>query len=290
MRRAWIIGIAVSLGVVQVHLAHAVVSGSASELVERGYARLAQARLVAESAIRERLLRVATAAFKEAYQTETAGPTVQVHALLGAAQAYLLVQFPRRVFPFLWQATPLQRAEKSLQQALFLQPDNAAAALLLGIVYWRQAAQAAGQQGDTLERSKHYLTQATVLGVPIRLSHTPGRQEDPGTWFGVEDTVLALRYVDARGVGRMDDLILVYQSAASEPMFGVVVTGRQAHPLILDATTGALAPHGLLEAVTTIPQPGQQPILVIHLRQGAQLMDLRFTWDGARFVSLPALP
>ena len=153
MRQAWIIGLAVSLGVLQVHLALAVVSEPAPEHVERGYALLAQARLEAESATRERLLTEAIAAFKEAYQSEPTDPTMQVQALLGAAQAYLLVQSPRRVFPFLWQATPLQRAEKNLQQALVLQPDNAAAAFLLGLVYWRQAAQAAGQQQDALERS-----------------------------------------------------------------------------------------------------------------------------------------
>ena len=74
------------------------------------------------------------------------------------------------------------------------------------------------------------------------------------------------------------------------PSLAVVVTGRQAYPLTADSATGALAPQGLLEAITTIPQPGKQPILVMHLRQGTQSIDTRFTWDGARFVSLPALP
>ena len=134
MRRVWIIGLAVSIGVLQVHFALAVVSEPAQEHAERGYALLAQARLETESATRERLLTAAIAAFKEAYQSEPTDPTIQVHALLGAAQAELLVQHPRRVFPFLWQATPLQRAEKNLQQALFLQPDNAAATFLLGLV------------------------------------------------------------------------------------------------------------------------------------------------------------
>jgi hypothetical protein len=147
-----------------------------------------------------------------------------VHALVGAAQAYLLVQHPRRVFPFLWQATPLQHAEKNLQQALVLQADNAAATFLFGLVYWRQATQAAGQQQDTFERSQHYLTQAAGLGLPIRLTSTPEPQDSPVTLFGVEDTVVALRYVDARGVGRMDDLIFVYRSAAHEALFAVVVT------------------------------------------------------------------
>jgi hypothetical protein len=286
----WIIGLVVSLGVVHGHLAHAVVSGSAPEHVEHGYALVAQARLEIESAPREHLLSGAIAAFKEAYQSEPTDPPSQVHALLGAAQAYLLVQSPRRVFPFLWQATPLQRAEKSLQQALVLQPDNAAAALLLGIVSWRQAAQTTGQQQDVLERSQYYLTQAATLGLPIRLSSSPGRQADTGTGFGVHDTIVALRYIDARGVGRMDDLLFVYQLAASEPLFGVVVVARQAHPLTLDSATGALAPYGLLEDISMLPQPSKQPVLVLRLRQGTQSRDTRFTWDGAHFVSLPLLP
>ena len=87
MCRVWIIGLTVSLGVVQVPLALAVVSRSAPEHVERGYALVAQARLEAESATRERLLSGAIAAFKEAYQSEPTDPPSQVHALLGAAQA-----------------------------------------------------------------------------------------------------------------------------------------------------------------------------------------------------------
>ena len=290
MRQGWIIGLAVSLGILQIPLALAVVSEPAQEYAERGYVLLMQARLETESASRERLLTEAIAAFKAAYQSEPTEPTIQVHALVGAAQAELLVQHPRWVFPFLWQATPLQRAEKNLQQALFLQPDNAAATFLLGLVYWRQAAQAPGQQRDALEYSQHYLTQAAVLGIPVRLASTPERQDSPVTWFGVNDTVLALRYIDVRGVGRMDDLIFVYRSAAHEALFAVVVTGRQAYPLDTDSATGALAPQGRLEAITTTPQPGKPPILVFRLRQSTQSIDTRFTWDGVRFVALLALP
>ena len=290
MRQGWIIGLAVSLGILQVQLAFAVVSRPAQEHVERGYMLLAQARLEAESTTRERLLTAAIAAFKAAYQSEPTEPTIQVHALLGAAQAELLVQHQRRVFPFLWQATPLQRAEKNLQQALFLQPDNAAATFLLGLAYWRQAAQAPGQQQDALERSQHYLIQAAGLGIPIRLTSTPERQDSPVTLFSVEDTVVALRYVDARGVDRIDDLVCVYRSPAHAALFAVVVTGRQAYPLAADSATGALAPQGLLEAITTTPQPGKPPTLVLRLRQGTRSIDIRFTWDGVRFVSLLALP
>ena len=289
MRQMWIIGLAVSLGVLQVHFAFAVVSGPAQEHAEHGYALLVQARLETESASREHLLTGAVAAFKAAYQSEPIDPTMQVHALLGAAQAELLVQHPRRVFPFLWQATPLQHAEKNLQQALFLQPDNAAATFLLGLVYWRQAAQAPGQQDD-LERSKAYLIQAAALGIPVHPASTPERQDSPVTLFGVEDTVVALRYVDAQGVGRMNDLLFVYRSAVHEALFAVIVTGRQAYPLATDSATGTLAPQGLLDAITATPQPGKPPILVLRLQQGAQSIDARFTWDGVRFVSLPALP
>jgi len=88
----------------------------------------------------------------------------------------------------------------------------------------------------------------------------------------------------------MDDLIFVYRSAASEPLFGVVIVARQAYPLTMNLATSALAPRGLLEAITTVPQPGKQPILVLRLRQGTQSIDTRFIWDRVRFVSLFALP
>ena len=82
MRPGWIIGLAVTLGVLQAPLALAVVSGPAQEHVEHGYVLLGQARLEAESARRERLLTAATAAFKAAYQSEPTEPTIQVHALV----------------------------------------------------------------------------------------------------------------------------------------------------------------------------------------------------------------
>lgn len=92
MRRVWISGLAGSIGVIPVPSALAGGAGSAPEHVEREYTRLEQARLEAESATRERLLTMVLAACKEACQTTM--PTIQVQALLGAAQAYLLVQSP----------------------------------------------------------------------------------------------------------------------------------------------------------------------------------------------------
>lgn len=284
MRHEWIPGWAVVL--IRVSLALAIVSAPPQEHLEHGYALLTQARLATAGVARERLLNEALAAFKEAYQN--AGPSTQVHALVGAAQAYLLVQSPRRVFPFLWQATPLQRAERSLQQALFLHPDNAAAALLLGLLYWRQAATASAHQADTLVRSRHYLEQAATLGVPVRLPTASAPAEDLATMFGVDDSMLALQYVDARGSGKMDDLVLIYRPAESPHVFGVVVTAGKAYPLMTeDTTSGALAPASFLEAMTVTPQPGSAPILAFRFRHDAQHIDVRFTWDGTRFVPLP---
>jgi hypothetical protein len=101
---------------------------------------------------------------------------------------------------------------------------------------------------------------------------------------------VVLRYIDARGIGRMDDLVFVYRPAAHEALFAVVVTGRQAYPLTAESPTGSLAPQGLLEAITTTPQPVKPPILVLRLQQGTQSVDARFTWDGVRFVPISAIP
>jgi len=88
----------------------------------------------------------------------------------------------------------------------------------------------------------------------------------------------------------MDDLIFVFRPAAHEALFAVVVTERQAYPLAMESATGSLAPQGILETITTTPQPGKPPVLVLRLRQGTQSIDAYFTWDGVRFVSLSALP
>ena len=273
---------------VHVPLALAIVSGPAPEHLERGHGRLIQARLETADVARERLLSEAIAAFKEAYQN--AGPSTQGHALLGAAQAYLLMQSPRRVFPFLWQATPLQRAEKSLQQALFLHPDDAAAALLLGMVYWRQAATASGPQADTLARSRHYLEQAVTLGVPVRLPAAPAQAVDVSHQVGVDDSILLMQYVDAQGQGKLESLVLIYRPGDSPCVFGMVIAAGKAQLLTTDAATDALAPASLLEAITVTPQPGSAPILALRFRQGAQHFDPRFTWNGTRFAPLPILP
>jgi hypothetical protein len=251
-----------------------------------GYTLLLQARHTEDGQRRERLLAKAVEAFKDAYQLT--GPTVQVQALIGAAQGYLLMQSPRPRFPFLWQATPLQRAEKSLQQALFLQPNNAAAVLLLGLVYQRQAWLAKAQQAERLQRSSAYLVRAAELGLPVRRT-TDTTQPDslPIPLFEVQDTLVVLRYVDVRGAGQLDDLAFVYRSSATQhALFGVVVVAGKAYPLIVDRTTGALAHTPVLYALEVVSQRDTRPILTVTVSQGGQRVEERFVWNSHGFMYL----
>jgi len=292
LRPLWKSGLAVSLSLTVVSVALAALSKLATEQVEQGYTHLTQARITTESAHREQLLALALASFKAAYQTEAAAalPATQAHALLGAAQAHVLIQSPRRVFPFLWQATPLQRAEKHLQQALVLQPDNAAASLLLGIVYERQAAQSAEPQSAVSSRGQYYLSQAGRLGIPLRMPWATSTPTFSEHGFAPEDTILALRYIDARGVGKLDDLLFVYRSVVHTSLFGVILVGQQAHPLRSVSQAEALAQQGALEAVATVLQPGQPPLVSLRLRQDTHVQEKRFLWNGLNFSPVPAVP
>jgi hypothetical protein len=252
----------------------------------RGYALLLQARHTGDGQRREPLIAEAVAAFKDTYQL--AGPTVQVQALIGAAQGYLLMQSPRRRFPFLWQATPLQRAEKSLQQALFLQPNNAAAILLLALVYQRQAWLAQAQQAASLQRSRAYLERAAELGLPVRLTPDttpPGNLPIP--LFDVQDPIVVLRYVDARGAGQTDDLVFIYRPhVAQKALFGVVVTAGKTYPLIADRTTGTLAHAPVVYDLEVVSQQDNRPILTVTISHGVQLVEERFVWNSNSFIHL----
>jgi len=259
---------------------------SAGVYLARGYALLLQARHTGDGQWRERRLAEAVAAFKDAYQL--AGPTAQGQALVGAAQGYLLMQSPRPHFPFLWQATPLQRAEKSLQQALFLQPNNAAAVLLLGLVTQRQAWLAKAPQAEHLQRSNAYLVRAAALGLPVRLTTDTAQPGNlPIPLFDVQDTLVVLRYVDARDAGQTDDLAFIYRSrVAQNALFGVVVTAGKAYPLIADRTTGVLAHAPVVYDLEVMSQRDNRPILTVTVSQGAQRMEERFVWNSNGFVHL----
>ena len=254
--------------------------------VTRGYMMLLQARQTEDEQRRERLIAEAVAAFKDAYQL--AGHTAQVQALIGAAQSYLLMQSPRPRFPFLWQATPLQRAEKSVQQALFLQPDNGAAALLLALVYQRQALMAKAQQAERLRRSSASLARAADLGLPVRLSTDTERQDNLHIpLFDVHDAIVILRYMDARGDGQTDDLVFIYRPVVTiNALFGVVVSAAKTYPLIADRATGALAYATVVHALEVVPQQDGRPMLTVTANQGVEPIEERFTWDGKGFVHL----
>lgn len=256
---------------------------TAEHNIEHGYALLLQAQSVSSGTQRENLLQAAIDAFKQGYQHF--GQTAQVQALLGAAQGYLLMQAPRRRFPFLWQAAPLQRAEKSLQHALVLQPHNTAAALLLGLVYWRQAAAVTPPQ-DILAQSQTYLERAAAAGIPVRsvTGDTPRTQGLPLP-FRAHDRLIIVRTIDARGTGQQEDVLLVYQPVAGgEGCFGVVVAAGIAYPLVADPATGAMVVAPTIAALTVVPQPAAPPVITVRTPPPTHPLVTRFVWEHGRFV------
>ncbi len=255
-------------------------SPAAVREIARGHALLSAARLGPTGKEREALLSEAVEAFKSGYRWF--GRHTQMRALLGAAQGYLMMQTPRRVFPFLWQATPLQRAKRSAQQAMVMQPDSPAAAFLLGLIYWRQA-QTAEDPAETMALSSEYLSKAAGLGMPVAAS---GAADGSPHAFQMGDTALVLRYADARGTGKPEDLLFMYEKyeKAEKRYVGVVVTMGKAYPLVADAVTGTVA-DGLFGRISVEAQPQGAPRIVIHARQGGRQIVVSFAWNGGRFVS-----
>jgi len=245
----------------------------------QAYARLLSARQEANPDHRDRLLAEAIDIFKTAYQV--AGSQAKVQALIGAAQGYLLTEkFPPR-FPFFWQATPLQRAEKSLEYTLALHPNSGAAALLLGLVYHRQAAATPTQAVTLLQQRDRYLRTAASQGLPLR-RFSAVRSPEPFQAFDVEDTMLVLQYMDARRTGRGDDLLFVYRpTTARELVFAVVVVAGHPYPLSTDSATGSLGQVERLESIEG---------LHLLVTQGQARWEAQFVWDSNGFVSLGPRP
>ena len=248
-------------------------SPAAVREIMRGHDLLAAARLAPAGEGREDLLAEAVEAFKSGYRWF--GRATQVRALLGAAQGYLMMETPRRVFPFLWQATPLQRAERSVQQALVMQPDNAAASFLLGLIYRRQA-QAAEEPSAAMSLSNEYLAKAAGLGMPIA--------DGSPNAFQTGDTPLVLRYADARGTGKQGDLLFIYGKGNGRYV-GAVVVGGKAYPLVANAGTGTAVSGGVFEKASVEAQPQGTPRIVIHARQDGRPTAAAFVWNGDGFVS-----
>lgn len=255
-------------------------SPAAEREIARGHALLEAARLEATGEEREALLSEAVEAFKSGYRWFGRG--TQVRSLLGAAQGYLMMRAPRRVFPFLWQATPLQRAERSAQQALVMQPDNPAAAFLLALVHSRYA-QAAEDPSESAALSRQYALQAAELGLPVAV---PGALEgDSPQRYHLNDALLAFVHVDVRGTGEPDDLLLIYEKH-HDRCFGVVVADGKSYPLTTDESTGSLCSRGTFQGATVDSQPPGAPRVVIFFRQQGGNGEIAFVWNGSGFDTL----
>lgn len=257
---------------------------TAQEDIDRGYDFLAQAHRTAQAEQREQLVSAAIKAFSKAYQH--IGQSSKVQALLGAAQGYLLMRKAPVVFPFLWSASPLERAAKSLQQALVLQPDNSAAAFLMGVTLWRQAETAASHRTERYQRSAAYLARAAELGIPVQLpTADAGQASSSVPAFRLGDTILTLRYVDARGTGSLNDLLLVYHTAAANRLcYGVIVSSEKAYPLMASRVNGTMALGDSLDDLKVIARPHDRPVVTAVVQQGERQVTIQFVWDGSRFV------
>ena len=256
----------------------------ATRHIDRGHRLLVEAHQEQTDPHRERLLHTASKAFAQAYQL--AGPRSKVEALLGASQAYLLMRRPPKVFPFLWSADPLQRAEKSLQQALVLQAKNGAAALLMGLVLWRQAEVMPDRRAMLQQRSRIYLRQAVEAGLPVQI---PGHPTSPLSGspplFSIHHGLRTLRYADTQGTGSSLDLLFCYH-APQHPThsYGVVVMQQQAYPLSSASATTPVPPAEHVEACHVAPRQPGPPLVMAIVRHNGQRRHRMFRWDGGQFV------
>jgi hypothetical protein len=258
--------------------------------LDRGYTLLAQARHTQSEGQHGQRLSAAVEAFSHAYQQ--ASPDDKVHALVGAAQAYLRMRKAPAVFPFLWSAPPLQRAERSLQQALVLQPNSRAAVLLMGLTLWRQAKTEAGSQHQLYQRSLTYLAQAAALGIPLQLPTTPAEPLPAGlTPLSVHDTILVVREVDARGTGNAADLLLAYHTSGIQAHdYGVVVSAGIAYPLTTSLVNGTMALAANLDDLKIVPGPHNRPMVVAVVQQDGRQIEKHFVWHASRFVFIGEHP
>ncbi|ETX08768.1 MAG: hypothetical protein ETSY2_03455 [Candidatus Entotheonella gemina] len=254
---------------------------TARELVMRGDQLLHQARAEPEGKPREQRLSQAVDAFSKAYGLGRR--QAKMHALVGVAQGYLLMRQAPSHFPFLWSAPPLKRAEKSLQHVLALAPNQAAANLLMGIALWRRA-ELATSSAELRGRSEHYLRQAARAGMNVQL---PASEPAPGR-FAIGDTILALQYADARGTGRIEDLIFIYTRQPETHCYGMVVSDGTAYPLVSDADTGRMASTAALSALDVVLQTAGHPLITLMWEAEGSPNRVQFQWNGTSFEALQA--
>ncbi len=261
---------------------------TASELLMRGEAILLRAQSETGDQTRDQHLSDAVDILSQAYGLGRR--QVKIRALIGAAQGYLAMRKAPARFPFLWSAPPLPRAIKSLQHVLALQPDNTAANLLMAIALWRQAASSPSTDAHQ-HPSEPYLRQVRAAGLRARLptDKTPSANETPPVGFTIGDTILALRYVDARGTGRAADLILIYARGSESHCFGVVVSGGSSYPLVSNAVTGEMAKTTRLTALTIDAEAAPHSMVSVTWEAPSDTNRIDFTWSGTSFqMATPA--
>jgi hypothetical protein len=91
-----------------------------------------------------------------------------------------------------------------------------------------------------------------------------------------------LQYIDARGTGRGDDLLFVYQpQRAPELIFAVVVVEGRSYPLITDPASGSLGRAVRLERIEGLNLFGTH---------GQARWEVRFVWNSNGFAPLGPRP
>ncbi len=257
---------------------------SARDHLARGYDQLLEARRQNPGAERDEILARAVKSFTKAY--ETSGPPTQVHVLIGAAQGYLLMQKSPRQFPFLWSASPVQRALRSVQHVLTLEPDNPVAHLLMGLVLRRQQSEATGSTVlEDRQQERSAWRRAAELGLRVQVAGErleSGADIEP---FSATGVVLVLQSVDLGGEGRFQDVLWVYRPHAEAAYcYGMVRHQGEIYPLIGDPVTGRLAPTGSLDHFRVNTRATDGVELIAGWQQGGQAVEIQFRWTGSRFM------
>jgi hypothetical protein len=263
---------------------------SARDYLQRGYDQLLLARRSAPGEERDQILVSAVNAFTKAY--EIAGRQTKIQTLNGAAQAYLLMQRAPARFPFLWSASPLSRGQKNLQHVLALEPDNAVAHMLMGLLLGQQAQTDYPKRAEHRQRSEAHWRRAAQLGLPLQtLSSAMGTTDarppsEAMPSFSMHDVILALQQVDTEGTGRWQDVLLIYRPAVeADRCYGLVMRGNQVYPLMTNSATGVLAPSGSLDALRIGADAAGAPRITVTWRRHDRQVETQFIWDGAGFAA-----
>jgi hypothetical protein len=263
---------------------------SARDHLQRGYDQLLQARRLTPGEERDQVLANVVKAFNKAY--EIAGRQTKIQTLNGAAQAYLLMQRAPVQFPFLWSASPLSRAQKNLQYVLALEPDNAVAHLLMGLLFGQQAQTDYPKRAAHRQRSDMHWRRAAQLGLPLQPPSSDTGESDlrpPSAAmppFAIHDVILALQQVDTEGTGRWQDVLLIYRPAVeADRCYGWVMRSHRVYPLMTNRATGVLAPVGRLDALRIDADAAGWPRISVTWQHRDRPVETQFVWDGDGFAA-----